>query len=312
MKKIFLLYLLALVFQPVLKAQKIFDQKTIQATLKKDTGYNRFQKELDQLRKTAKGKNTNASAVKSLFARNKTMLTNVSNSNKVSTGPSAVMAGVKLQVYNIKDKLKLVENPGFGFIAPYSDHWLGREWDQRPSFHDGGTDTSIGKMAYTYYYDDNFWGSLGGASVGFKQTIRVPANPDIVAARVEFEYSFHLTGWDTKEASFRVGLLVQCVNFVSAQFLALPELYMPGMYPEDKWRRVKELTPVINITEDVKDFEYNDETPFVIEGNVVPGTDMTLSIGPGYRPGDHEGIYTCYHYGEFRLKKIKVSYMKAN
>jgi len=311
MKKIISLSIVLFFFYPVLRAQKLDDRKKIQAALNKDTGYKRFAKQLNELRKTTHGNYTNAAAVKALFTRNKTMLTRVYTANNITGGQHPLMTAARSQLFNLKEKMKMAGQPGFPHVPPYADHWVGRVMDQMDGIFDAGSDTSIGKLAYGYAAQE-YIQRLSNSSAGFMEKIRIPSDPDIVAARVEFQYSFHFTGWDTKDAHFRIGLVLQCVEFTSVPFLDLPPLVEMNMPPDNKWRRVSELTPEINIDEDAREFTYDVDTSFVIEGNVVPGRDMIFRIGVGYRQGDIEGIYTCYHYGEFRLKKIKVSYMKTN
>jgi hypothetical protein len=317
MKKIIGVLMHALIISTGLMAQgtiRASDRVKVKAALSQHTEYKSFQQELQSLMKTAKGKKTNGVAVISLFKRHKQLLQNLykrSNINFEQPTTSPVSAVQSHEYFLLKDKKKIAEHPGHGFVPPYTDHWIGAPHASLTTLGDEGSDTAKGKIAFNYYTVPSFYRSIHGSTAGLMYTFRVPDNNSIVAARVEFQYSFYFTGWDTKDADFGLHLYLQCINLASSAFDALPPAHRIGFEPEDKWRNVRLLVPQVVITEEARDFVFTQDSSFVIEGYVRPQQFLKFRIGPGYKSEDHEGINGCYHYGEFILKKIKVSYLKA-
>jgi hypothetical protein len=48
-----------------------------------------------------------------------------------------------------------------------------------------------------------------------------------------------------------------------------------------------------------------------MDGYVTPGTKIKFYIAPGYMAGSVYGINGHYLYGEFRLKKATVAFLKS-
>ncbi len=314
MKKIFTLFFFASLFTTCsLHAQKTTttaDQQATLTLLKKDTAYSLFMNKLDAIMKTAKGRKTNAIAVKALFENNKMMFQRlqkkydidglkVTTSNPVvSVKPLEISAQEKPKILPVNIKL---------YKAPFTEKKIFTFDDEDTPAQETGSDASTGKIAYTTATDHCIL--LGPAVYGFRQKITVPSDPLITYAKVRFYFSFYHTGWDTYYAQVQFYLALKA----SANFICYDYNQMESAgYPMENWKTPFKLAPNLSCTDFtvVTDFNRILDSSFAIEGYVTPGSDLNFIIGPCHRSNNYVGNSGSYHYSEFILKKITVTYLK--
>src|SRR5690606_26456318 len=147
---------------------------------------------------------------------------------------------------------------------------------------------------------------------GFGEKVTVPSDPQIIAARVKFDYSFAYDAWDSYGAKSAIDLLVRAgINFNSTAYNGLPDVYGGGA-PTDRWKKLATLMPLDSVMTDYGEFHATADSSVTIEGYVTPGSDVDFRFGFGFPKGTHKGVTGNYHYAEFVLKKITVTYYKSS
>jgi hypothetical protein len=312
LKKIFLLFTLT-VISVALQAQKKQWEE-----IAKDSSYKVFQAKLKELSQMAKGKQTNFAAVKKLFLDNKIQLEALATRYKVDLAQPVKdkpAVGNKTKIIPLQG-VRAVDNGKALYKAPFkikdalSDNRYARQYTKL-DFYD-----NEGRATYSFL-DNGLFADQPTAlrQIGYKEVfwgekIKIPNNPLYVAARIEIEYSYLYTGWDTYGAYFQpmVGLFVSD-NFRSVEFSNLP-----GFMYEQRWKQIALADYRFQIWENasIKDFMFSKDTSFQIEGYITPGSEITIKAGFGMTSGNSIGNYGSYHYAEFQLKKIIVTYLKAD
>ena len=296
---------------------------------KKSPAYAKLLTDIDALRKSATSKNTNAAAVKSLFQKNSTLLRSLYTKTGVEfPGPMTTKSLTK-PIYLFRNNsflLNKFKNTGQNMTkivtAPFEDSW------RKTAGHsnDGGyPDSSTSQFAtgktvlvsnsVSYCATNPGWAGcrLGFCQQGYLQKFTVPANPEIIAAEVKFEYSYLYTGWDTYGGITALDLVVRADNKInSSLYNELPDgpLVEQGSN-SDRWKKIATLYPLDTIDAEFGEFHAIVASSFTIEGYVTPGTVFEVKVGFGYPLGTKRGINGCYHYAEFILKKITVNYYKT-
>ena len=305
----------ALLFAGILSAQTP-DKKIAAAVteMNKDTAYLSFQQDLTKLTRAIKKDQTNFQAIRALFERNRQKLSRLSEQyglNKLATPASTpptlrkpALAWLnKLVLSSAVYKSAFTRSISIASNNPVDFTTLNIE-DNAAKINFSIVSNGISGTPNSYIHR-----SLGVKMKGFTQKIRIPANPEYVAARIKVEYSCLYTGWDSGPSSFQplIGISVSD-NFRSAALDSLPTLY-----PISYWKiaaipgsRFINLTP-----ETIKDFRFSAESSFELEGYVIPGSEIEINVGYGMDSGAFMGLYGSYHYGEFTLKQITVTYVKA-
>jgi hypothetical protein len=294
--------------QPGIQAS---EREQIKELFRKDTSYDRFRTELKLVMKTAKGPNSNLAAVKKLFTKNKSMLARMVSKNKIILSTKPNFGPITSNIPTVFGELP--QNKGIytrrqTHIAPYDNQFTGG-FDMPRQLEEVNSDPAIGKIGYKYDNDEETGTSLGASTVTFTEKIPAPNDPLLVTARVEFQYSFTVTGWDSKFANFEIGLYLRCMNFRNDAFFALPPV-TSSEYME-RCRKVNVLLPRVYVEEDIESFSKTIDGSFIIDGYIDPMADTNFRIEAAYGLGDKGGLFGSYHYGEFKLKRVIVSYYKA-
>jgi hypothetical protein len=289
----------------------------------KDPAYLKLRAEVDALSKTATGKNTNASAVKALLARNNMLLKriytkigieapqvmNIKRPKKVINPLIYSKASILGKMVQVNQQIFKTETP------PYDASWF---QSNQAGFNNVYPDTtaslfSAGKTIFIYGPPPNpVKVRLGQYCQGYLQAFTVPSNPEIIAAEVKFEYSFFYTGWDTYGARTGMDLVVKADNKLNgSSYNELPVYDFPYSTQNVRWKKAATLYPADTITSDFGEFHATADSSFTIEGYVTPGSAITLQFGFGFPIETVRGLNGSYHYAEFILKKITITYYKT-
>jgi len=305
----------------------------------KDPGYKKFKAELETLLKDAKGSNTNAAAVKALFARNTAMLNGLYRESNIEAPVQTAMSKVvrpyrTMHIASVLDKMKIA---GASLVQqktpPYLVTWLWANGGYPDTYPDSSlSQFAVGKTAMVYQNNPtSIVRRLGRYYQGPFQSFKVPSNPEILAAEIRFEYSFLYTAWDTYGGITGVELLVRGgQNFVSADlknlsaadgsdwnhqpyYVGNPTDYSIYNYAEgDSFKVAKVLYPRDTVSTNIQEFHAQDDNgTFVMRGYVIPGSTLMFNFGPGFMLNTRRGLNGNHHYLEFRLKKITVTYLKS-
>jgi hypothetical protein len=303
-----------------------------------DPAYKKFRSELDKLMKTARGSNTNYTAVKALISQNKTVLNELykrSNIQPPATGhviKKTIPKAVSITTGRLRlsgSTLQQTKTP------PYQATW---RWTNQG----GGMtlpDTSFsqytsGKSAFVFG-PTNGWTMpyrLGAYSQGMYHDFTVPSNPEIIEAEVRIEYSYLFAGWDTYGGCNGVELVVRAnKEFVSPELKSLPLANQSHGYPAtysggnqpgyngngnggaaDSFRVVSIIIPRDTVTTDIQDWSAEENNGvFTVRGHVYPGNHVKFNFGIGYMVNTARGPNGSYHYLECRVKKVIVTFLKA-
>ena len=310
---------------------------------KKSPGYQQFQQKLTQLINNAKDSATNFSKVKYLFSGNKPLLNEmykiagIAPAKKLSSQQpltdyytKAKTAGKYILDRNLaRDVLataglvvsKTERVPPSFFAIWTFGNYPNREMPRPVNYsHESATS----KISFTSRRcdgpDDCY---LGVFAIGYPNLIPVPDNPEIVKATVVMEYSFLYTGWDTYGANTAVELMLRTNNkIISRQVNDLPNstlikptyTYPVGTTiatPTDGWKTAGILLPPVAVTTDVQEIATRKNGTISFEGYVTPGSNFEVYLGIGYPPATNKGLHGCYHYSEFLLKKMTITFLKA-
>jgi hypothetical protein len=322
MKNIFsLLVMLFYVHSLFSQINKTVYKTQLRDVAKKDTGYARFQSELQYWIQKAKGRTTYAKEVKALFERNKPLLARVYG----QYGDPAMNAKTKA-MYKRSQPLQLkpwimqrisqlyalpvAKNAG----PPMHDDWsCGDEFNASP-LNISSLDENTGEIIYTIYNTTYHAPSLVQQHKGFYTKITVPDDPTIIAARIRFEYSFFYTGWDTHGANNSIQLVfggLRSNDFHSEAMMASTDTLFTDIPCQPRICIMEELMPADSIEGEFGEVHVNKQGSHTIDGYTKPKAQLQFYIGFGYSKGSNYGMNGHYLYGEFRVKKVTVTYYKS-
>jgi hypothetical protein len=288
----------------------------------KDPAYITFQKEFNALVKSCKGANTNAGAFKKLFTDYRSLFTALYT--KAGMKPSQPMSvnrsrmNTKLVAAFNSPALKNVVAMAMqsDFLPPFDKSWWNSGHpitNDPPPFDTAGSSFASGKVIATV----NSAISPGKAYLGiygrgYTKKIKFTNNPEVLAAKIQFHYSFDYTGWDTYGAKTAINLILRTSNnnFNSSAYDELPPP-SPFHALNDRWKVIANLLPIDSVTTDFDEIHLAADSVFSIEGYITPGSETDFMFGFAYPQGTNRGLNGCYHYGEFILKKITVTYYKS-
>lgn len=305
----------------------VFEKFTTEA--KKSPAYSKLLTDIDALSKSATSKKTNAAAVKSLLQKNSVLLRSLyTKAGAEFPGPMTTKSSAKpIYIYR-KNHLFLSKLKHTGqsmtkiVTAPFEGSWRraaghtndgGYPDSSASQFATGKTTLVSNSMPSCATHLNSNSCKLGFCQQGYLQKFTVPSDPEIIAAEVKFEYDYLYTSWDTYGGITGLDLVVRAdQKFNSAPYNNLPDgpLVEPGSN-SDRWKKIATLYPLDTIDADFGEFHANGESSFTIEGYVTPGSVFEVKVGFGYPTNTNRGMYGCYHYAEFILKKITVNYYKT-
>jgi hypothetical protein len=315
-----LLYLLFFVGSTAtIKAQQITEdqQKARLVSLQNDTSFIRFSSKVNALIKTSKGKQTNFAAVKKLFTANKSLLQQLKLKHPIT--PIQQENENPVQGPGVKPDIKLVEKEKIYAIAPvqvvkYYPPYTEKEIHDYINPGTGGTTetgnySSTGQIAITTSVQPGVTHWYDAYVFAFRQSVTVPNNPAIVKAHVKFYYHYFNTGWDTETGHLSTDLVINTSpNFVSPAYNQLAARNTPP--PMASWKEIKRMaSESFNSLRDYSESVYDS---YVIGGNVTPGSTIDFKFGMSFTPYNNRvGDFGAYHYRNYRLIMIEVSYYKA-
>jgi hypothetical protein len=289
------------------------EQENKLAVLKKDTAYKRFQTQLATIMKTAKGRNTNYAAVKTLFEKNKLMLESLKKKYKLVGSVKAADNSIKLTIYEdraifIKLKNTVLASNLYNYdkTGPFDPFYgkldlLAMKWHTIESGY---------KISFTSSNDKI---NLGSSAFGFHVPITVPNIPEIVGVQLEFDYSVFLTGWDSEGGDLSTILGFSAgYTFNSPSYEALPVSTVMDSNNDGFPHYYKLARLFLNRDfNEMDDYVYTREGTFTIESYVTPGKTYHTMLVAGYTQDSKIGDWESYHFGEFELKKVRVKFLKA-
>ena len=277
---------------------QVFEKFATEA--KKSPAYTTLLADIDALSRKANPRNTNAEAVKSLFEKNSPLLRSLYTKAGAEFPKLMTAKSLTRPTYVIiknNSFLSKFKNSGQSLTkivtAPFEDSW------RRMAGHnnDGGyPDSSTSQFAtgktvllsntVSFCATNPGWTGckLGFCQQGYLQKFTVPANPEIIAAEVKFEYSYLYTGWDAYGGITALDLVVKADTKInSSSYNELPDgpLVEPGSNP-DRWKKMATLYPLDTIDAEFGEFHANGESSFTIEGYVTPGSQFEVRVGFGY------------------------------
>lgn len=293
----------------------------------KDPRYAKFQERLNGLLAKANGTNTNADAVRSLYLENRTLLQSLYTRSGLQES-KAMRGGITRRSSLVHAKPDLFISASGKYkkvrltatkLPPYDGVWRRSEFPNANMsplpFDTTGSIYNSGKLVITsnpchlppYCY-------VGFHSLGYTETIEVPSNPKILGAQIKFDYSFNYTGWDSYGAKTGIDLIMRAPeNFNSTAFNQLADVTAsPYTPPATRWKHIGVLMPLDSVTTDFDEFHASGNGTYTIEGYITPGSNIEFRFGFAFPKGTNKGLTGCYHYGEFRLKKISVTYFTSS
>ena len=306
--------LLICLITPSLKAQvpaTMEQDKEKLVALQNDALFKPFQRKVRNLLKSAKGRSTNFAAVKALFETNKSLLQQLKVKHNLPAVKKQEVIEYELSIISqemakLKTPVKVVT-----YTPAYSEKeihdYIGGRSDRT---YESGSNENTGKIAITtsvqpgrtHWYDKY-------VSV-FRQSVKVPADPTIVEARVKFYYTYFSTGWDTESGVMNTGLVINTSsNYISPAYNNFAT-YNGGPNMAD-WKKI--VVVGSERFENLRDYSITKDSTFTIIGNVTPGSTIDFKLGMCFKPYScRVGSFGAYHYTEFILSKIEVSYYVAN
>ncbi len=283
-------------------------------SLRQDTAFIRFEGKLKELMKTAKGKQSNYAAVKKLFSSNSTMLQGLKKRYNLGSAITSNGSQNKFSADKRPSLVGVVKGPtaniySYTLNGPFSGTNINRGYAMAEEINRVGNKLS---WINTYSYTPERSIKLGWAGYYHTAEITVPNNPLIIGVRLEFDYSFYTAGWDSDGGDLYTILgLWASEEFSSPAYSSLETseiasaLYPPGpVYKKAKQLYYRQFLNTV-------DFGYSDISKFVIEGYVLPGKNFTVKLAAGYTDASTMGYFGGYHYGEFELYRINVTFLKA-
>lgn len=286
----------------------------------KDTAYVRFQAELNALIKKANGRTTYAAEATQLFAKNKNMLERVNRQyrrqesmNRSGFKPKSTVRKINPDILNLMTNLSML-NLNQSFKAPYKE-WGYIHLANASTAELLQNDLQHGEIDFSIYPTTPWAPSFKDFHKGFRVVAKVPNDPSIIAAQVHFEYSFYYTGWDTYGASNGMQLVFgPSKNFISQGLNGLIDTAVfASSYniPPVRFTIMETLLPWDSVSTEIQEVHASREGGFSITGYVKPNETVDFAIGVGYMHDSVYGINGHYLYGEFRLKKATITYLKS-
>jgi len=276
------------------------------AALNKDTAFKRFQSEFTAIMKTANKSNTNFASIKTLFTANSILLKSLRTKYNLQKR-SLIAPKSSVSVSKIRPALfsKVVET--VMYTTPYTAKVLHPNTTALPV--EINPDDQSGKIIWTYTSSPGDPKPIPHYIHCFKQTINVPANPVIVAMRLKFYYSYFLTGWDSEVGQLGTSIRINAGSGFNSP--AYNDMTINNQTSELMNWRTLDWSDYYQGFEEMHDYTKTKDTSFEIEGYVVPGTTLDFKFGIVHYPGSYTGDFGAYHYGEYHLKKIEVTFLKA-
>jgi hypothetical protein len=323
MKYFFLAAIILVSLQPlVAQINKSISSAKFKEAAKSDTAYARFQSELNSWIQKASGRTTYGAEVRELFHRKKTVLarayqqfgtpvTGLQNTKPVLRKPYAINPELaknfgKLKLHNEKT-----------ISPPAQGNWHYVDLSNANTITTTTVDNNTCTIIYNVPQTTIGAPSMKQAHYGFKAQMDTPADPGIIAARIRFEYSFFYTGWDTHGAHGGIHLVFgtrRNNEFNSEALTAWTDttVFAPGNYVESaKFCIIDQLLPSDSIAGEFGELHADKEGSFTFDGYIKPNAHLLFYMGFGYDAGSEYGINGHYLYGEFRIKKVTVTYYKS-
>jgi len=289
-----------------------------------DAGFKKFQSELSPLIANSRGKTNSRASVVALFQRNSKLISELYRKagmpepQRISPAPAIVYKPYYFTAKTsiIGKKAMLLQRNTFTKSRDYDFSWRRSQFsngNMPMPFDTAGSSKLIGKQVITStnYCNSPNYCYLGIYQRGFGEFITIPSDPQIIAAKVTFDYTFDYDAWDSYQAQSEVELLVRASeNFKSDAYNELPDA-PGGVNPLGRWKKLATLMPRDSVTSAYGEFHAAANGSATIEGYVTPGSEVELRFGFGFPPGTHRGLTGNYHYAEFFLKKITVTYYKT-
>lgn len=333
MKKICLLPLLLLVIVANAQREKIWGDPHIiekfAAEAMTNPAYSKMFNQVDALSRSASPGNTKAAEMRSLLTQNSSLLKGLyTRSGLEAAKPMkskklvALINPVIVRSAIAWSKMKpahvgvvKMETPPYDTYVRVTDE-TGLS-NKHPDTSSSQYSAGIVRLVYGSLLPSVINRRTGQHLQGFKQSFKVPDDPEIIAADVKFEYSYFYTGWDTYGAILGMDVALEINNELNGpDYNALPVCVVPSwLIPanaENRWKLIANLYPTDTIESDFGEFHGEDNhESFSIGGYVTPGKTVDVKLVMGFRKGAKRGINGSYHYAEFILKKITVTYYKS-
>lgn len=274
--------------------------------LNKDTAFKRFQSEFNAIMKSANKSNSNFARIKTLFTTNRILLKSLKTKYNLQKKPITI-ASKSVGISKVRPSLfsKVVDT--VTYTTPYTAKETYPGLNNEPFY--SSIDDQSGKIIWTHISSPGDSKYLSPYINSFKQTIMVPANPVIVAMRIKFHYSYLLTGWDSEEGMFNTSIRINASSGFSSP--AYNNMTINNQTSElMNWRTLAS-SDYFQKFEEMHDYSKTKDASFEIEGYVVPGTSVDFKFGIVYYPGSFTGDFGAYHYAEYHLKKMEVTFLKA-
>jgi hypothetical protein len=298
---------------------------------KKEAGYKAFSDDMQALMKKGNAKNTQAAAVKALLIKNKVMLEKIYNRIKVSNpapgdgGTTTKTPAKKIDItHNEFKKFKPLGNSMERIeTAPFDAKFRHHNYGNSPHTPDTSlSNSALGKLGIVYAFPAPVgpWDCTNGLMMyGYTESFAVPNNPAIVAARITCEYDWSYTGWDTYGSVRGVDLTIATTGITGPDInTLLAKKYNHGYNYAPWYCQAANLVPVTTQTTEFADYAAGqDSCSYTFTGYVFPGTTIECRIGIGNVNGNSPmfrtsgGVNGYYQYTYFRLKKIRVNFLKA-
>jgi hypothetical protein len=316
MKRIFFFTCLMMLMHQGLFAQP-GSPKIRSLPVENDTAYTRFRAQVDAVIKKAKARNTNIAEARLLFSQNKSLLQKA-NLRLKQSGKINNVQPMNARLLKVNAELLKLAKVGQALLPASMKPLSSFSYS---TLANGSTisllknDLAIGEIHYTVDPEDNWGPTFKDVHQGFYSEILVPNDATIIAARVHFDWEFYYTGWDTYGANNGIQLVVgvEKNKFISPGLNAMDSVTFNPLYffYHAKFKILDILLPLDSITTDVAEVHAEKQGSFTMDGYVTPGTKIKFYIAPGYMAGSVYGINGHYLYGEFRLKKATVAFLKS-
>lgn len=321
MKNIFIVFFLLFYCYPLFaQINKAISSVKFREAVKADTAYARFQSELKYWMDKANGRTTYAKEVKALFDRNKPLLAKV---YRQYGDPAMDIKGATMYSRKKPVQLNSLTFKNISHLLPFSvttqtgppmmDTWrCSDEFNSSPL--DAHRNKLTGEIIYTVYDTYFHAPSFVQHHDGFITVMDVPEDPTIIAARIKFDYSFFYTGWDTHGASNSIQLVCgfpRNNQFHSEALMNSTDTLLTKLPCQQRICIMEELMPADSIAGEFGEVHINKQGSYTIDGYTKPGSHLYFYVGFGYAKGSHYGMNGHYLYGEFKVKKVTVTYYKS-
>ncbi len=286
--------------------------------VKKDSAYSRFQAEVHKWIVKANGRNTYAPQVKALFDGNNSMLSRVRKQFDAEGSVNTAERHMNPKLLKINPAIaKLLLHVGEIGVAktmvPFTS-WAYCDLINATTIHNEHWDAN-GENFFSVLESTSWAPSMKEGHQGFTMGKKVPDNPQIIAARVTFDYSFFYTGWDTYGAKNGMELVFGANKYFRSPTLDAwtdTAVFNPGInLPKTKYCILDIFLPLDSITVNFAEVHAQKAGSFTVEGLVKPNEYLSFNVGAGYMKGSVYGLNGHYLYGEFRLTKATITFLKS-